>query len=412
MIETIYPKAHPFEWPDGLLQLARRPRRRPFDPAAVAFVHALSSDILRSGAARRYPELAALAHWFRHAGRDAVERRVGNFVTGLRVRPRGLVFIVAPSNVEVLFIYGWLLSMLAGNGSIVRLSQKPSEVRDAFFEIVEKNGSGHPSLEDSWLVTYPHDDAVTAKISAACDARIVWGGDATIAQLRAISLNPLAVEAGFADRFSFAAFAADRICADSDERLSELARRFVNDTLWFSQLACSSPRAVVWVGDEAAVDAARRRFWPLYLAAAAAFENEPAAVVSRVADLFMLAGAGAIEQLGASLSAFPGRAMGRGSFAKVRELHSGHGLFVEYIVGTAADIIPLLEGKDQTLVVYGLGLEQIETLIGQLPNRALDRIVSPGQATDFSIVWDGSDLFDILTRKVEIPPPPRASASS
>ena len=125
--------------------------------------------------------------------------------------------------------------------------------------------------------------------------------------------------------------------------------------------------------------------------------------MTRVTDLFMLAGAGAIDRLGDALSAFPARAIGSGTFAQVRALHSGNGMFVEYFTRSAAAIPPLVTDKDQTLVTYGLSAEAIEELVEGLPERALDRIVLPGQATEFSTVWDGSDLLELLTRKVSIP---------
>ena len=43
------------------------------------------------------------------------------------------------------------------------------------------------------LITYGRDDAVTADYCARCDARIVWGGDATVAAVRAMPMPPHAV---------------------------------------------------------------------------------------------------------------------------------------------------------------------------------------------------------------------------
>ena len=37
-----------------------------------------------------------------------------------------------------------------------------------------------------------------------------------------------------------------------------------------------------------------------------------------------------------------------------------------------------------------------------LPTRAIDRIVPIGTALDFSAVWDGYDLFQILSREVVV----------
>jgi hypothetical protein len=181
--------------------------------------------------------------------------------------------------------------------------------------------------------------------------------------------------------------------------------------LWFAQQACSSPRAVFWVGEPAPVEAARERFWPAYEAHASTFEDEPAAMMSRVTDLFMLAGAGAIDRLGSALAAFPARASGRAGLREVRNMHSGHGMFVEYSLPALAELARFMDDKDQTLVAHGFTDPEIELLLQSLPNRAVDRIVMPGHATEFSTVWDGSDLLDVLTRKVSLTLRPHSPAS-
>jgi hypothetical protein len=405
MIETVFSVRGDPGANCELSRLTRHRRRDPFDPAAVALVVTLSSRILRLSLARQYPELAALAHWFRPAQLKSLEDQCRPLGGALRVRPRGLVFVMAPANVEVLFIYGWLLSLLCGNGSIVRVSQRPNPAREVFLALVHELVADEilaPALSDSWLITYGHDDAITARISAICDARLVWGGDATVSHVRSIALKPVAVEAAFADRFSFAVFSAEQMLSEDEPTLLDLARRFANDTLWFGQQACSSPRAVVWIGDARASQLARERFWPAYEAAAITFQNEPAAVISRVTDLFMLAAVGAIDRLGAPLAAFPGRAAGHSALAELREIHSGHGMFVEYDLPSLAEVASLMDDKDQTLVVHGFRDDEVEALVRALPNRAVDRIVTPGQATDFATVWDGADLFDVLTRKVSV----------
>ncbi len=403
MIETIFSTNPRPQWPDELQRLAHLPRRDPFADDAIALVSTISQRILASELARRLPELAALAHWFRPANLRTMATRVAADARGTRVRPRGVVFAIAPANVEVLFIYGWLLSLLTGNATVVRVSRKPSEVRDAFVALIRElahDPARAATLADSWIVTYEHDAACNKAISAVCHARLVWGGDATIAAIRAIPLNPLALEVGFADRFSLAALDAATVLAQPDDTLREMARRFVNDTLWSDQQACSSPRAVIWVGNSEDIARAKTRFWHAYRAAAVAFADEPSAVMARVTDLFSLAAAGAIDGLSAPPAQRPALAAGTSLIDAVREIHSGHGLFVEYAVAQAAEIAGFVREKDQTLVACGLPAEALHRLIESLPNRALDRIVSPGQATEFSTVWDGTDLFDVFTRKI------------
>lgn len=391
---------------EEIARLQHGTRRAPFDPEAVDFVAAVARELVRGPAGRAFPELAALAHWFRRARLVEMAASFRDAHRELAARPRGLVFIVAPANVEVLFIYGWLLSLLAGNATIVRVSTKPSEARDAFFEVVRRLASTLPAgrvLDDSWLLTYEGDDALNQRLSEACDARLIWGGDATVSHFRSIPLKPVAVEATFADRFSLSAFAAGAVLEAEESALGETARRFSNDALWFSQQACSSPRAFFWIGPEAECRAAQARFWPLFETAAERFADEPAAVMARVTDTFLLAGLGAIEALGSPLGALPGRVAGTVLSDVVRERHSGFGLFVEYRGESLLDLLPHLTEKDQTLVCHGLPHGEIEAFAARLPNRSIDRIVHPGQATDFDIVWDGANLFEYLSRTVSLP---------
>ena len=403
MIETVFSTNPSPSWPREVQRLAQLPRRDPFEADAVALVGTLSQRILRSPLARQVPELAALAHWFRPANLRTMAARFAGDGRSTRVRPRGVVFALSPANVEVLFIYAWLLSLLAGNATVVRVSRKPSPVRESFVALMRElaqEPAYEAMLRDSWIVTYEHDAALSQTLSEACHARLVWGGDATVAAIRSIPLNPLAVEISFADRFSLAALDANSVLAQTDDALREVARRFVNDTLWSDQQACSSPRAVIWIGAAQDVAKAKTRFWNAYRTASEGFVDDPSTVMARVTDLFALAAAGGIDGLAAAPAQRPALGIGTSAMSAVREIHSGHGLFVEYVATQAADIAGFVREKDQTLVVYGLPDEALSELIESLPNRALDRIVAPGQATEFSTIWDGTDLFDVLTRKI------------
>jgi hypothetical protein len=125
--------------------------------------------------------------------------------------------------------------------------------------------------------------------------------------------------------------------------------------------------------------------------------------MSRITDLFVLAGADAIEGLGSPLSQLPARGIGKGVVGNVRDFHSGYGLFIEYAAAKPAQILDYLDDSDQTLVAYGISVGDLRDLVNALPNRALDRIVEPGRAMDFATVWDGTDLFEVLVRKVTLP---------
>lgn len=385
-------------------RLRSLPPLPPFDASSIDFVREFSRRILQLPELRQFPELATLAHWFRPAAIEHLSRQAKE--TSDVTLARGLIFHMAPANVDVLFAYAWLLSVLSGNCNIARLSQKPSMQRDALTKILRAmhDDGSHPRiLERTVLLTYPHDDATTILLSRHCHARIIWGGDQTVARIRAIPLAPLAVELAFPDRFGVAAFNAQCFVEASEDELGELARRFCNDTLWFGQQACSSPRTVYWIGDNAAVRSAQARFWPQVLHAAASHDDEPAALMARITDAHLIAAQGTQLKLSGSLDQFPLRLSAPQATGTQREQQSGHGLLMEITLSELSELAAQLDDRDQTLVQHGFEAQELQQLLATVRNRAIDRIVPLGRALDFHHIWDGTDLLGTLTRRIVCP---------
>ncbi|HZX78331.1 acyl-CoA reductase [Lysobacter sp.] len=377
---------------------------QPFSSPVTEFVGDFTRRVLKLPQLRAHPELATLAHWFRSAGITHLQRRA-SAPEGNRILARGLVFHLAPANVDVLFAYAWLMSVLSGNANVARLSQKPSAQRDALIGILDAmRGEGlHAEVLDrTILLTYPHDNAITAQVSSHCHARIVWGGDNTVRTIRAIPLPPLAVELAFPDRFGVAAISAHALNAVPENDLPPLARRFANDILWFAQQACSSPRCVYWIGDREMVARAKVRLWRAVREDAARFEDEAAALMTRVTDAHLLAALGHASAIDGGLSSLPIRLQAGSSDGDVRELQSGSGLVVEVELASLAEMGAQLDDRDQTLVQFGFELVDLDSLLAQLRGRAIDRIVPFGRALDFHHVWDGTDLFSVLRRQVTL----------
>ena len=402
---TLLFTTHPDQALDAQLsRLDALPVLSPFSPQARDFVAEFARRVLRLSSLRQFPELATLAHWFRPAALEHLARRATT-VEGSVVLARGRVFHLAPANVDVLFAYAWLMSLLCGNRNVARLSQKPGAQRDALVGLLRQmHDEGlHPAiLERTVLLTYPHDDNITRVISAGCHARIIWGGDATVARIRSIPLAPLALEIAFPDRFGVAAFRAAAILALSPQERSEVARRFCNDILWFGQQACSSPRCLYWVGESAQIAAAKALFWPAVQEHAAQFENEPASVIARVTDAYLLAAMGQQVALDGDLSAYPMRLASTHAGCNFREVQSGHGMLVEVDIDSLQSLPAQLGDRDQTLVQYGFDSEELAALLRSLGGRAIDRVTPVGRALDFHHVWDGIDLFRVLTRQTTL----------
>lgn len=388
-----------------LARLTALPPVLPFSAPLREFVADFSKRIFALPQLREHPELATLGHWFRGAAVNQLSQRLSGRASELNLA-RGLVFHLAPANVDVLFAYAWLMSVLAGNTNVARLSQKQSTQRDALVSILHdlhREGLHAQVLERAVLLTYAHDDAITSLISRHCHARIIWGGDATVAKIRSLTIAPLALELAFPDRFGVAVVRAASLAASTDLELQELARRFCNDVLWFGQQACSSPRCLYWIGNAGDIAAAKARFWPAVRAQAVQIDDEPAALMARVTDANLLAALGHAVHSPDAMGLYPLRLETTHADGHIREIQSGHGLVVEIELPALAALAAQLDDRDQTLVQHGFDTEALTTFLSTLGNRAVDRVVPFGRALDFHPVWDGTDLLDVLTRKITLP---------
>jgi len=393
-----------------LERLTSLPAWRPFDERVVNFVGKLSQKILTNPSIRNFPELAALGHWFRKSRLLEMAKTYGKPVVGQVQIGRGLAFHLAPSNVDSVFMYSWLLSLLAGNSNLVRVSQKGGPQQDFLICILQELAQAPEYMDVGKrfvLLTYPHDDRITQQISEACMVRVIWGGDATVSAFRAIPLRPMATELCFADRFSVAALSARAVIDADDAAFSELIQGFYVDTYWFAQQACSSPRMVAWVGSDKDVNAAKKRFWPGLTAVVKEHgsDNSPAMVMARLGAEFEYAAHGlAVLPNDCCVSDFPVKLeLMTNHLNEIREIHCGNGLFVQLQLEALEDFGSKLTDKEQTLAVYGFSQQDYSNFIARLPARAIDRIVPVGTALAFDPVWDGQELFTSFTRLITCP---------
>ncbi len=394
-----------------LKSLTVAPAWQPFDLRSVDFVQRLSQKLLTAPGIRQHPELAALGHWFRGANLHLLAQKYHCDNGEALILGRGLAFHVAPSNVDSVFMYSWLLSLLAGNVNVVRLSQKPSAAQTFLITVLAQTLAeevGKPVRNRIVLLTYPHDDTITSALSEACQVRVVWGGDATVRKLRAVSLRPTATEVCFPDRFSACAIEAEALLGLDEASLAHLAGRFYNDTFWFAQQACSSPRLVAWIGTDDFIDSARARFWAALeqVLLRRPPEDTESMSIARVTACFEYASFALARPDGVAglLPGLPARlTLERPLNEAIKSLHCGNGLFLELRLPRLVDLASQLSDKEQTLTVHGFTRAQLLELALVLPARAVDRIVPIGEALTFAPVWDGYDLITVFSRKLLLP---------
>jgi len=398
--------------PERLARLAAARGFPPFAPELRAFCSGLSGRLLSDAEARRHPELQVLGYWMRPAATTRLEASVrAGIPPHIQMMPRGLVFHVPPSNVDTLFIYSWLLSLLAGNRNIVRLSPRRSSQSEIILRLVADALADVPGLAaTTMIVSYGHEVAVTAALSRACDMRVVWGGDRTIERLREVPLAPHAFEIAFADRFSFSALAAKPVLALTRKAHDQLAEQFFNDVYWFDQMGCASPHLIVWVGEAGDCMAAATPFYSRLAETATRKGYAPKAGTSAAKLAYAYGAAIDLPVTGVELFGSRLTVLNLSRLHDMREDVFGAGTLFAVSVPTLSEVAEFTVRKDQTLTHFGFSDAELIGLAHLLNGRGIDRIVPVGQALAFDRIWDGYDLISEFTRKIAVVPSPAHSS--
>ena len=377
----------------------------PFSDMLINFVNDVSKTILKDSLFKQYPELMALAFWMRKSHVNELKNYFFQ-QKGDRVWiGRGVVFHMAPSNVDTIFVYSWFISLLVGNSNILRISSKENIQTELLLNAITHilHQEKYKTLQNRVaIIRYGHDDEITKKLSSYADVRVIWGGDNTVKHIRTIPIKPTATELTFADKFSFAIICSEQIL--KDEKLSKLIEKFYNDSFWFGQMACSSIRLVTWVGIEEDNKNAQKLFWSAlekYVLEQQPEEIAPADIVNKLVAECSMAIENSVE-----IKQIDNPYINRVKIKNINEinepLHCGTGLFYELEIDSLDNIFLHATKKNQTISYYGFTKKELTSLIYNNMPEGIDRIVPIGQSLDFSYIWDGYDLFRNFCREIEI----------
>jgi len=398
-VSQVIPELRAVDLESVLDGVAAAPVVPPFHASRRDFVTDLARRLGRRSAA--HPESRALAYWMRKAEVTRMEAAFAELGTDdIVLQPRGTVFHIPPANVDTIFVYSWAMSTLLGNRNIVRMSSRATDQSNLILEVIREVLIDHPEVARSTsMLTYGHEDAITAAISRVSDTRVIWGGDATVNRIRAVALPPHATELTFTDRFSFAAISAPAYLALDEAGRDALVERFFNDAYFFDQMGCSSARLLIWVGasDEASSDFRQRL---RSMVRTKGYDVPTSAAIAKIGQAYrgmIDADAVAVDSRDNALTVLDVE-----RFPHVRGEFCGGGFLYELPVERLADIAEDIRRADQTLAVFGIPQADLRDFVGRLTGRGVDRIVPIGKALEFSRYWDGYDLFTEFTRKVTI----------
>lgn len=366
------------------------------DPRVVDFLSRFARKLLAPAIARRHPELGSLGYFLRPAELTRAASRLER--PDALVFPRGNVFHVPPANVDTIFVYSWALSALAGNHNVVRISSRSAGAAETVLETLNATlADADPVIgRTQRMVTYGRDDTITAALSAWCDLRVIWGGDAAVDTIRRQPLRPSARDLTFPDRTSWAALSVPGWRAADPAARRAAVTGFSNDAYWFDQAACSSPRTVFLVGSGA--QGVAEEFLALLgeVVAQRGWTVDAAMAVEKRVNAYGLAATGAATALRFPENAVTGLDLADVSDAPRRWI--GAGAFPFATVATLDDLVPVMNRQDQTFSHFGFAPAELRAFAAALGGRGVDRIVPFGSALTFSAIWDGYDLPREFTR--------------
>ena len=375
-----------------------------FDERTVSFLNSLSLQILKNAELRSLPAFVALSYWLRRANietlRNASVEVVADKQTIIR-QPLGLVFHVCPSNVDTIFLYSLAISLLAGNKNILRVSNRmESQALDNLFAIINQTidftdgGIFSPYIN---VVAYGHDGAINSYLSMKADARIIWGGDKTVALFKAFVTSPRCRDIAFPDRLSFSIIKAETILQLNETALQETCRLLYNDAYVFDQLGCSSPQLIFFLGDDDTTDKAINLVYDgVHFWAKEKYMSDPAALASL--KLNQLTNDAIADTISSNI-----RKTNLLVFAQLKTLsttaiHScGGGYFYTKNIENISQLAGFISKKIQTVGYFGLEENDLQLLSQMAAGKGIDRIVPIGQALAFNNYWDGYHLLNQLT---------------
>tara|TARA_A100001015_G_scaffold258104_1_gene301131 strand:+ start:4745 stop:5932 length:1188 start_codon:yes stop_codon:yes gene_type:complete len=372
-----------------------------FSQLACDFLDELSKNLIKSKKAKIYQDIISFAFWCRKSNIDKLKNQFSdsNIRIGL-----GLIFHISPSNVPINFAYTFVFGLITGNSNVIRVSSKNfpqtviicQEIKNLFNKKKYKN-----LKKKNLFIKYKHDDKITGYYSSICNARVIWGGNKTINDLRSVPIPPNAKEIVFSDKYSICIINSDKLNKLKNIDIKKIAEKFYNDTFLFDQNACSSPHLVLWLGKNH--QTASKKFWEqLSSIAQSKYKLEASSNIDKIMklrdDSAKLQNIKNIYKMNNYIYRVQLKKLSK----NLHELRGKWGYFYEYCLKNLNVISKFINTNFQTITYYGVKKSDMVDFAKNNNLKGVDRIVPIGEALEIGLVWDGIDLRRSLSRIIDI----------
>lgn len=373
--------------------------QQPFSPLTLQFCQDFTYQLQHHPIAIDNPGWAAFSFWLRPRKIEIYKKLLSFPENRLG---RGLTFHIAPANMPTMFLYSFFISLLAGNANIVRISPRLTAKVQPVCNLLKQllHTPTYKSIEaQNAFLTYSHEKKITDYFSKRCSSRIIWGGDKTISAIRKSPLSSMAIDIPFADRYSLSILDCEYIATCTEEELKNAIHYFYLDTYEVDQNACSSPRFIFWLENEASsFSIAQQRWWQALTVEIQKYNLVAIKVSKKYAEAWTFA---MYTPEIKSFTYASNRLYVYTLLSLPKDLTSlsgSFGQFFQYPIKKLEDIIPYMTAKIQTITVLNVDIPRLRSQLINAGVTGVDRIVPIGQAMDMDIIWDGHNLLDALTR--------------
>lgn len=370
-----------------------------FNDDIINFFNEISHEILNNKINSNYPDLMTFAFWCRKANLVKIS---GEYDKKDRMIGRGIALHITPSNVPMNFAYSLAFGLLAGNNNIVRLPSKNftqvNIICKLFLKILKKKKYSK-IFKKICLIKYERSDEISSELSKNVDARLIWGGDKTINQFKKYYTSPRCVDLNFANRYSISVINVKKISKLSHSQLENITSRFYNDCYTMDQRGCSSPQAIVWVGGK---DKKTKNFFfdSLGKIVDKKYENDLSVANDKMASLSLIAAKSNINFKTNYNNFKLTRIAIKNLSNEIEKIQPHFGTFVEIDINNIEELNKIISKKLQTITYFGIDDKILKNSIIKQGSPGVDRIVPIGRALDMSVIWDGYDVIQALSRTI------------
>jgi hypothetical protein len=377
-----------------------------FSERSIHFLDKLSKKILKSPHAKKHPEIISFGFWLRKSN---MLRMIQSTIASEKIVkvPRGISFHITPSNVDIMFLYSWVLSFVAGNKNIIRISKTDSPVVSIVLEyMIELTQQiEYKTLSyNTKIIHYFRNEEINAYLSSICDLRIIWGGDATVSYFKTLKTKPNNKDVTFSDKFSFSVLNSDSFLEENEAAQYVIVNNFYNDSYWFDQMACSSPQVVFFVGNSDTNEQASDIF-ESSLKKVLTEKNYIKALSNNMDHLvnwYKLA-ASYVQKEKMKVEALTPTFFNT-SLANIPYEYKtcGGGFFLQCFIDNIKDLALFNSNKHQTMTYFGFNSEELRNFVLMKGYSSPSRIVPIGSALNFDYLWDGYNLLHEFTKDINI----------